>query len=476
MLASSRSARTPEARRRPARRPGDDGGGPTIAMRRAQVETVPRRCESMRRALRENALCALLATAGCATLAWLGLYGFVWSDYEVETQPSLEALVHGHLARFLAARARLRRLSDRARAVRLAARAVGRRRARRLPRRRRALPARGRGSRGRAGRRDACGRQAAARARSRARPDRREPDLAAGARSRPPRGTARRRAVPGGDPARRRRGGLAPPRARCRPAARSGDREQAVGADRGRPRAARTAVLAAPRLLRRRSRRRGGDRGAAARGGSERIRAGEQDRSRSGVRHLPAVAGLVVPRAPRRPRARPVRRRQARLSHRAGLDEHRQPPDRARSRSRGARAAVVAATACAADGRSGASDLRAGDGPALRAGHLGHRLLHGPRSARPHRLGGAHPRRAPAGHGARGHRAGLGELQLAARQGLTGCAGRGVPRLVAAARGAARVAAGRDRAAPSAPHRPSPTRPRALCAGARSASPLRRRP
>ncbi len=55
----------------------------------------------MRRALRENALCALLALTGCATLAWLGLYGFTWNDYEAETQPSLEALVHGHLARFL---------------------------------------------------------------------------------------------------------------------------------------------------------------------------------------------------------------------------------------------------------------------------------------------------------------------------------------------------------------------------------------
>lgn len=55
----------------------------------------------MRRALRENVTCALLALAGCATLAWLGLYGFTWSDYELETQPSLEALVHGHVARFL---------------------------------------------------------------------------------------------------------------------------------------------------------------------------------------------------------------------------------------------------------------------------------------------------------------------------------------------------------------------------------------
>ncbi len=56
----------------------------------------------MRRALRENAPCALLALAGCATLAWLGLYGFTWTDYEAETQPSLEALVHGHLDSFLA--------------------------------------------------------------------------------------------------------------------------------------------------------------------------------------------------------------------------------------------------------------------------------------------------------------------------------------------------------------------------------------
>jgi hypothetical protein len=56
----------------------------------------------MRRALRENALCALLAAAGCATLAWLGLYGIAWTDYEVEAQPSVDALVHGHLGRFLA--------------------------------------------------------------------------------------------------------------------------------------------------------------------------------------------------------------------------------------------------------------------------------------------------------------------------------------------------------------------------------------
>jgi Glycosyltransferase family 87 len=55
----------------------------------------------MRRALRENALCAFTAAAGCATLAWLGLYSFVWSDYEVEANPSFQALVHGHVLEFL---------------------------------------------------------------------------------------------------------------------------------------------------------------------------------------------------------------------------------------------------------------------------------------------------------------------------------------------------------------------------------------
>jgi hypothetical protein len=55
----------------------------------------------MRRAIRENALCAFLAGAGCATLAWLGLYGFAWSDYEDEARPSFEALTHGHVLEFL---------------------------------------------------------------------------------------------------------------------------------------------------------------------------------------------------------------------------------------------------------------------------------------------------------------------------------------------------------------------------------------
>jgi hypothetical protein len=55
----------------------------------------------MRHRLRENALCACLASVGCATMAWLGLYGFAWSDYEIEAKPAYQALVHGHVLRFL---------------------------------------------------------------------------------------------------------------------------------------------------------------------------------------------------------------------------------------------------------------------------------------------------------------------------------------------------------------------------------------
>jgi hypothetical protein len=55
----------------------------------------------MRRLARENALCALMALAGCAALAWLGLYGLAWNDYEREVLPSFTALAHGHLGDFL---------------------------------------------------------------------------------------------------------------------------------------------------------------------------------------------------------------------------------------------------------------------------------------------------------------------------------------------------------------------------------------
>jgi hypothetical protein len=55
----------------------------------------------MRRALRENALCVLCAGLGSAAIAWLGLYGTGWNDYEIEVQPAVQALVHGHVDAFL---------------------------------------------------------------------------------------------------------------------------------------------------------------------------------------------------------------------------------------------------------------------------------------------------------------------------------------------------------------------------------------
>jgi hypothetical protein len=55
----------------------------------------------MRLRVRENALCAFLAGVGTATMAWLGLYGFTWSDYDTEARPSFDALTHGHVLEFL---------------------------------------------------------------------------------------------------------------------------------------------------------------------------------------------------------------------------------------------------------------------------------------------------------------------------------------------------------------------------------------
>jgi hypothetical protein len=55
----------------------------------------------MRQRVRENALCAGMAVAGCAAIAWLGLYGFGWNDYESEVEPAYRALLAGHLASFL---------------------------------------------------------------------------------------------------------------------------------------------------------------------------------------------------------------------------------------------------------------------------------------------------------------------------------------------------------------------------------------
>jgi hypothetical protein len=41
-----------------------------------------------------------MAALGVACMAWLGLYGFAWNDYETEALPAMQALVHGHFASF----------------------------------------------------------------------------------------------------------------------------------------------------------------------------------------------------------------------------------------------------------------------------------------------------------------------------------------------------------------------------------------
>jgi hypothetical protein len=55
----------------------------------------------MRQLLRQNALCAFVAAMASATMAWLGLYGFAWNDYETEARPAFGALAQGHVVEFL---------------------------------------------------------------------------------------------------------------------------------------------------------------------------------------------------------------------------------------------------------------------------------------------------------------------------------------------------------------------------------------
>ncbi|HTB49931.1 MAG TPA: glycosyltransferase 87 family protein, partial [Solirubrobacteraceae bacterium] len=55
----------------------------------------------MRQLARENALCAFLAGTASAVVAWLGLYGFAWNDYETEARPAFDALAAGHVLEFL---------------------------------------------------------------------------------------------------------------------------------------------------------------------------------------------------------------------------------------------------------------------------------------------------------------------------------------------------------------------------------------
>lgn len=55
----------------------------------------------MRRVLRQNAICTLLALGASFAMGWLTLVGFAWSDYEAEVLPAYNALLRGHVISFL---------------------------------------------------------------------------------------------------------------------------------------------------------------------------------------------------------------------------------------------------------------------------------------------------------------------------------------------------------------------------------------
>jgi hypothetical protein len=55
----------------------------------------------MARPLRALLPWALFALLGALSLAWLGLLGFVWTDYELEAAPAFDALTHGYVSLFL---------------------------------------------------------------------------------------------------------------------------------------------------------------------------------------------------------------------------------------------------------------------------------------------------------------------------------------------------------------------------------------
>jgi hypothetical protein len=51
--------------------------------------------------LRPHMPAALAALVGMAVMAWLGLIGFAWTDYDIEASGAFKALADGHLGRFL---------------------------------------------------------------------------------------------------------------------------------------------------------------------------------------------------------------------------------------------------------------------------------------------------------------------------------------------------------------------------------------
>jgi hypothetical protein len=56
----------------------------------------------MRTRTRETALAAATAIAGAFAVGWIALTSWAWTDYDTEARPAFDALVHGHVERFLA--------------------------------------------------------------------------------------------------------------------------------------------------------------------------------------------------------------------------------------------------------------------------------------------------------------------------------------------------------------------------------------
>ncbi len=283
----------------------------------------------MRRALRENAPCALGGRRGLRGARLARPLRARLERLRNRGRPAVEALRRRTPARLPRALPRLRRLADRARAVRAAARGLGRRANRpstassRSP----ACSPRRCSPSGSLARMRAEGRTLLARALASALLSANPVTLLALELGHPEEllGAAACVAavlLAAAPSVSRRRALLAGALARPR------DRQQAVGAARGRARAARApARQARPRRARRGGHRRGVGGAAAARRAPAPSPRSAGTAASSSLADLPALAAALVLRPSRRARAWAVRRRQARLPRR-------HPPGRAGSATR----------------------------------------------------------------------------------------------------------------------------------------------
>jgi hypothetical protein len=56
----------------------------------------------MRSRMRENLPASAAAVLGIVVVGWLGLTDWLWTDYDNEARPAIDALLQGHLMRFAA--------------------------------------------------------------------------------------------------------------------------------------------------------------------------------------------------------------------------------------------------------------------------------------------------------------------------------------------------------------------------------------